>query len=61
MISTQYRMTCDFCGHTDCIELQKEIKPYSILCHVLPEGWRWVDNKLACRRHDIVVKNKAAK
>ena len=61
MISTIQKLTCDFCGSVECVEMQTHLTPYTMLTTVVPVGWAWVGNKLACKRHDIIVKDKLTK
>lgn len=47
--------TCDYCGASECDSTQ----PLSLA--FIPAGWRRLEDKYVCPKHEVVVRDKDAK
>lgn len=62
MFTNIHVWTCDFCGATVTRTGQVELIPGNHILHpgYLPSSsWHWIEDKLACPRHEVIVKDKA--
>jgi hypothetical protein len=57
MITMIQRIECDFCGAVEVVSSQTLVLPWTPICFTIPTNWRVVGDKMACSRHDVVVKD----